>query len=117
MAQGFAAGLPDVTSSVRQVGQPALSQSQSLNLPRFPAAQTPGDTSKNLMWRLINNEVPKVKLPKVAAVLIGMNDIGAIYTNKSSDAQLAVEAGTTVNRWVPPTAAVPSPASLSVMSA
>lgn len=116
MAQGFAAGLPDVTSSVRQVGQPALLQSQ-LNLPRFPAAQTPGDTSKNLMWRLINNEVPKVKLPKVAAVLIGMNDIGAIYTNKSSDAQLAVEAGTTVNRWVRPTVVLPSPARLSVMSA
>jgi hypothetical protein len=39
------------------------------------AVLRPGDTVKRLLWRLRNGELPRARLPRVAAVLVGTHDI------------------------------------------
>ncbi len=60
-----------------------------------------GDTTANLWWRVINGELPLTSPPKVAVILIGTNDLGAIETClKDGGAELEAAAGTS-SRWLP----------------
>lgn len=44
----------------------------------FPAG-IPGDQSANLLWRLMNGEMPRRNDPKVVVLLIGTNDLAAAW--------------------------------------
>lgn len=50
----------------------------------WPAA---GDETKHLMWRLANGELPKVKQPRVALVLVGMNDLASVNAAYPNDGE------------------------------
>ncbi|EIE19760.1 SGNH hydrolase [Coccomyxa subellipsoidea C-169] len=53
------------------------------------------DTTANLWWRVINGELPLTSPAKVAVILIGTNDLGAIETClKDGGAELEAAAGT-----------------------
>lgn len=60
-----------------------------------------GDTTRQVMWRLENGELPAVKAPAVVAIIAGANDIGsAFFANPDAgEAPLLQEVEPTAQRY------------------
>lgn len=53
-------------------------------------ARCAGDTSQNLMWRLMHGELPRASQPRLVALLVGTNDLGVAQMSNPQGGEGAI---------------------------